>query len=104
MKRRRNADPRRQRQREATAPTQPPCLLQLGQTESFQQGFKARLSRKAQQDATRVISQQRAVQHRGGRRSRGPWPGFSESTGEREAAFTLLELVWSYSRINETKT
>lgn len=29
--------------------------------------------------------------------------GFSENAGER-AVFTLMELVWSYSRINETKT
>lgn len=30
--------------------------------------------------------------------------GFSENAGEREAVFTLMELVWSSSRINETKT
>ena len=30
--------------------------------------------------------------------------GFLENTGEREAVFTLVELVWSYSRTNETKT
>lgn len=28
---------------------------------------------------------------------------FLENTGESKAVFTLLGLVWSYSRINETK-
>lgn len=29
---------------------------------------------------------------------------FLENIGEREAVFTLVEFVWSYSRINETET